>query len=204
MSQYPRFVSFPPVGVWETCIHGPNFQGFDGPVTFAGFTPDLDEFTIRIEDGPGNVYVDEASRVNDGFGRTNFAGYRVDQGDIWQAKSDFEIDCSVHSTLTSDPEYIMDEVFARTSVILEPFRSQDYKGKVPNPAFTLQVSNSIQPGSNLYAVQKAFKGPFQFDVFYESASANHKLDGTVPPLLASLVTLTSTPQRRAWIRGSQL
>lgn len=74
----------------------------------------------------------------------------------------------------------MDQVFARTGEILEPFRSQEHKGKVPSPAFTLQVSNSIQPGSNLFAVQKTFSGPFQFDVFYESASANHKLDCMKP------------------------
>jgi len=74
----------------------------------------------------------------------------------------------------------MDDIFVRTNKILEPFRSKENMGKVPNPAFSLQISNTIQPGSNLYAVQKTFKGPFQFDVFYESASANHKLDGTIP------------------------
>jgi mannosyl-oligosaccharide glucosidase len=74
----------------------------------------------------------------------------------------------------------MDDVSARASKILEPFHSQEYKGKVPSPAFSLQVSNNIQPGSNLYAIQKTFSGPFQFNVFYESASANHKLDGTIP------------------------
>jgi hypothetical protein len=26
-------------------------QGLEGPVTFSGFTPELDEFVIRIEDG---------------------------------------------------------------------------------------------------------------------------------------------------------
>lgn len=72
----------------------------------------------------------------------------------------------------------MDQIFARASEILEPFRSQEFRGNVRKPAFTLQVSNIVQPGSNLFAVQKTFSGAFQFDVFYESASANHKLDGT--------------------------
>ena len=76
----------------------------------------------------------------------------------------------------------MDDISARASKILEPFSSQEYQGEVPSPAFTLQVSHTIQPGSNLYAVQKTFSGPFQFDVFYESASANHKLDGMIPVL----------------------
>jgi len=74
----------------------------------------------------------------------------------------------------------MDDISARAGEILEPFRSQEHRDNVPNPAFSLQVSNSVQPGSNLYAVQKTFNGPFQFDVFYESATANHKLDGMTP------------------------
>ena len=175
-----------PAGVREVHTHRLNSQGFDDPVTFVGFTPDLDDFTIRIEDAPGNAYVDEASRIGDAVGRTNFAGYRVEQGNIWQAKSRFRVEYPVHSMLSSTPEYIMDQIFARTNEILEPFRSPEHRGKVPSPSLTLQVSNSIQPGSNLFAVQKTFSGPFQFDVFYESASANHKLDGKyacpcVPP-----------------------
>jgi hypothetical protein len=86
----------------------------------------------------------------------------------------------IPSALTRPPEYIMDDITTRAGKILEPFNSQEHRGKVPSPAFTLQVSHSIQPGSNLYAVQKTFSGPFQFDVFYESASANHKLDGMIP------------------------
>jgi mannosyl-oligosaccharide glucosidase len=86
-------------------------------------------------------------------------------------------------TFSADPnsiEYITDDIFARAGEILEPFRSQDHRGQVPSPAFSLQVSNIVQSGSNLYAIQKTFSGRFQFDVFYESASANHKLDGTMP------------------------
>jgi hypothetical protein len=86
------------------CAHRLDSQGFDGPVTFFGSTPDLDDFTIRIEDDPGNVYPDEASRIDDAVGRTNFAGYRVDQGNIWQAKSRFKFDCFIRSTLTLTPK----------------------------------------------------------------------------------------------------
>jgi mannosyl-oligosaccharide glucosidase len=77
-------------GVWGVRADRPNPQGLDGSVTFTGSTPDLDDFTIRVEDGPENVYVDEASRTGDSVGRTAFAGYRVDQGNIWQAKSDLK------------------------------------------------------------------------------------------------------------------
>lgn len=97
----------------------------------------------------------------------------------------------------------MDQIFTRTNEILEPFRSQEYKAKIPSPAFTLQISNSIQPESNLFAVQKTFSGVFQFDIFYESASANHKLDGTISPFLLLMILMSAT-QPKLWTKGFQL
>lgn len=81
-----------------TYANQPNFQGFSDPITFVGSTPDLDDFTIRIEDDLDNVYVGTASRLGDSVGRTGFAGYRVEQGSIWQAKSDSKpVDsCALH------------------------------------------------------------------------------------------------------------
>jgi len=76
--------------VWEVPTNRPNHKGIDGPITFTGSTPDLDDFTIRIKDDPKNVYVADASRIGDAIGRTAFAGYRVDRGNIWQAKSDLK------------------------------------------------------------------------------------------------------------------
>ena len=100
-NQYPRFVLSIPTtrDEFKNVLFSLQTQGFDGPVTFAGSTPDLDEFVIRIEDGPRNVYVDEASPVGNGFGRTNFAGYRVEPGNIWQAKSHFFVDWFARSVL---------------------------------------------------------------------------------------------------------
>lgn len=45
----------------------------------------------------------------------------------------------------------------------------------PDPAFVLQLPDEVLTGSNLYAVQKMFDGPFSFDIFFESASAKQKL-----------------------------
>ena len=47
----------------------------------------------------------------------------------------------------------------------------------PDPSYTLRLPNDVLVGSNLYAAQKTFDGPFQFDVYYDSASSNQKLDG---------------------------
>ena len=60
--------------------------------------------------------------------------------------------------------------------VLTPF--QDSSRGTPDPSFTLQLPDEVYTSSNLYAVQKLFDGEFQFDIFFESASAKQKLSGT--------------------------
>ena len=48
---------------------------------------------------------------------------------------------------------------------------QDPAKGPPDPSFVLQLPDESLSSSNLFAVQKAFDGEFQFDVFFESASA---------------------------------
>jgi mannosyl-oligosaccharide glucosidase len=62
----------------------------------------------------------------------------------------------------------------RASSILEPLQESSSTA-VPDPAFVLQLADEVYFGSNLFAVQKTFDGPFQFDVFFESASAKQIL-----------------------------
>lgn len=50
----------------------------------------------------------------------------------------------------------------------------------PDPSFTLQLSDETLSANNLLAFQKFFDGKFQFDVFYESKSAQKKLSGMCP------------------------
>jgi mannosyl-oligosaccharide glucosidase len=47
----------------------------------------------------------------------------------------------------------------------------------PDPSFTLQLSDETRSANNLLAFQKLFDGKFQFDVFYESRSAQKQLNG---------------------------
>jgi mannosyl-oligosaccharide glucosidase len=54
---------------------------------------------------------------------------------------------------------------------------QDGSRGIPDPAFVLQLSDEVYSGSNLFAVQKLFDGNFQFDIFFESDRAGHKLTG---------------------------
>jgi mannosyl-oligosaccharide glucosidase len=70
----------------------------------------------------------------------------------------------------------MQNLITKAKEALQPY--QDPSGGYPDPSYILQLSDEIYSGSNLFAVQKTFDGPFQFDVFYESASAKEKLDCT--------------------------
>jgi mannosyl-oligosaccharide glucosidase len=56
---------------------------------------------------------------------------------------------------------------------------QDIKGtnSYPDPSFTLQLSDETLSGNNVLAFQKFFDGKFQFDIFYESGSAQKNLSG---------------------------
>jgi len=138
-----------------------NENGLEGPITFTGSSPDLDDFAIRVEDGPENHIVTRGTGAEDfgaRVGKTHFAGYRAAAGSIWQAK-----------------DLIMGDIFKRAGTILEPFRGSQSPTGVPDPSFVLQLADEVYFGSNLYAVQKTFDGPFQFDVFFESGSAQQKL-----------------------------
>lgn len=54
---------------------------------------------------------------------------------------------------------------------------QEQQTSLPEPAFLLALPDDVISGSNVYAIQKQFEGEFTFDIFYESASGGHQLDG---------------------------
>jgi mannosyl-oligosaccharide glucosidase len=61
-------------------------QGIEGPVELAGFTPDLGEFAIRIEDDHGVTSGPRHTDFKNQIGQTHFLGRSVPDGNIWQAK----------------------------------------------------------------------------------------------------------------------
>lgn len=68
----------------------------------------------------------------------------------------------------------MERMLAHAKAGLAPY--QENKGQAPpDPSFVLQFPDEVDEGATLYGVQKSFDGPFQFDVFYESASGKHSL-----------------------------
>ncbi|KAJ3573199.1 hypothetical protein NP233_g2589 [Leucocoprinus birnbaumii] len=147
-------------------------NGIEGPIKLSGNTPDLEDFLLRIVDGPNNQFVDSgrhASDFEDRIGKTHYIGRRLLEGDTWQAK-----------------EHILKEIVERAREAATPYR--DPEVGLPHPSWILQLPDDVYTGSNLFAYQKSFSGPFQFDVFYESASAKQKLtsatlDQGVPALV---------------------
>lgn len=69
----------------------------------------------------------------------------------------------------------------------------------PDPAFVLQLPDEVYSGSNLFAVQKHYDGPFQFDVLFESASAKQKLSCKMSESIPGLWTNTLL-QLTFWMR----
>ena len=76
------------------------------------------------------------------------------------------------------PELLVQSIIKRANEVLQPYK--DPAVGAPDPSFVLHLNDEAFTGSNLYAVQKLFDGPFQFDVFYESASAKQKLSCPSP------------------------
>ncbi|PSR88880.1 hypothetical protein PHLCEN_2v5029 [Hermanssonia centrifuga] len=138
-------------------------NGLDGPVVFTGSTNDLDDFTIRVVDSPDNNGVTIGNHANafvDRADKTHFAGYRVAPGHIWQAR-----------------EHILQSIIQHAKEVIAPY--QEHPSGPPDPSFVLQLPNEVFTGSTMYAVQKIFDGPFEFDVFFESASAKQKLTSSL-------------------------
>ncbi|KAJ8454307.1 hypothetical protein ONZ45_g19357 [Pleurotus djamor] len=140
-----------------------NEDGIKGEIQLTGSTPDLDEFTLRIVDGPSNAAPSEGPHYDDfhhRIGKTHFLGVPTAPGSVWKAK-----------------ELIMNNLVKRAQEVLQPYR--DPTVGPPDPSFTLQLSDEVYTNSNLYAYQKLFEGPFQFDVFYESGSVKQKLTSSI-------------------------
>ncbi|KAF7304743.1 Mannosyl-oligosaccharide glucosidase [Mycena kentingensis (nom. inval.)] len=153
-------------------------NGIDGEVKFTGSSPELDDFVIRVVDGPDNTQVtagNYASKFEERIGKTHFFGQPMQAGNIWQAK-----------------DAILQNIIKRAQEILAPYKEST--SGPPDPSFTLQLSDDIYTGSNLYAVQKILDGEFEFDVFFESASAKQKLSATT--LSEGIAALTQKYQQR--------
>ncbi|KAN0141302.1 Glycoside hydrolase [Lactarius tabidus] len=134
-------------------------NGIDGPIVLTGFTPELDDFTLRVVDGPNNEAFSDgpfADAFAQRIGKTHYSGFRVPPGSVWQAK-----------------EFISQQLGNNAGKAVEGITDVN---QAPDPSFTLQLSDETYSGSNLFAIQKFFDGKFQFDVFFESRSTHANMN----------------------------
>ncbi|GLB35277.1 putative glycosyl hydrolase family 63 N-terminal domain [Lyophyllum shimeji] len=149
-------------------------NGITGEFKLSGSSPQLDDFVIRVVDGPNNTMVTDgphAEAFGERIGKTHFVGQSIPAGNVWQAK-----------------DFILKALIDRAREAVAPY--QDPATGPPDPSYVLQLPDEVYTGSNLFAVQKLFDGPFQFDVFFESGSSKQKLsssilDQGIPALVAS-------------------
>jgi mannosyl-oligosaccharide glucosidase len=83
--------------------------------------------------------------------------------------------CSIPIKVANyETEFIMKEIADNAGNAVQNVKGSN---SAPDPSFTLQLSDETLSGNNLLAFQKFFDGKFQFDVFYESRSAQKTLSG---------------------------
>ena len=66
----------------------------------------------------------------------------------------------------------MQEATAQTRALIEQYGPES----LPDPAMLVNLPNEIRYGANLLAVQKHFEGPFELDIFFDSATPSTALD----------------------------
>ncbi|KAF9533425.1 glycoside hydrolase [Crepidotus variabilis] len=149
-------------------------NGFEGQIKLSGSTPELDDFTIRIIDGEGNravTYGPHSANFEDRIGKTHYFGRPLKDGSVWEAHA-----------------HILKALIDKGQSSLSAY--QDPTGGYPDPSFVLQLPDDVYTSSNVFAFQKFFDGPFQFDVFFDSGSVKQKLtsstlDQGIPALVES-------------------
>ncbi|KAI9719869.1 MAG: Processing alpha glucosidase I [Chrysothrix sp. TS-e1954] len=128
-------------------------QGYEGAVTLQGETGGLGPFKFEITDGPAsNVHPTGDHPVFDQrpLDRTMAKSLMVQEQALWQAKP---------------------VMFQEMKRVLEDSVKQYGNNNSPPPWQVYAIgTNEPKPG-NLHLFQKVFKGSFQFDILFSSASA---------------------------------
>lgn len=135
--------------------------------------PQSNYHSTNLLTGPDNKYITYGPHYEDfkkSVEKTQFVGRALPAGNVWKAKgANLQ---SPHIIIRSplSPDILI-------AMIANNFRkvTGPYEGNLPDLGYVLTLPNDVYTGSNFYAVQKTFDGPFQFDVFFESGSAEQKL-----------------------------
>ncbi len=129
----------------------PQDLGHEGTMTLHGQTADLGDFDIAITSNPDNT---SPARSHDSYDqkpldRTMAASSQVPPEAMWQAKN------IMFTSMKPEVDALMEQY------------GQEH---APPPWQTFTIPNDIKDG-NFHMVQKVFRGSFEFDILYNSASS---------------------------------
>jgi mannosyl-oligosaccharide glucosidase len=129
--------------------------GLTGRVTLKGQTVELGDFEIGVTEGPGNQHPARSHPAWDAkpLDRTLASSMDIPAEMMWQAKS---------------------AVFMNMKSEIDGFMEQYGQDRMPPPWLAFTVQNEIKNG-NFHIVQKVFQGTFEFDILFNSASAETPL-----------------------------
>lgn len=134
-------------------------RGQEGTVTLRGQTADLGDFELQITPGENNQHPHRSHAVYDAkpLDRTLTGSMQVPGDQIWMAKN-----------------LIFGSMKGEIDQWLQMYGDQN----MPPPWQSFTIKNEIKEG-NLHVVQKVFHGAFEFDILFNSDSAEEKVDSAV-------------------------
>ncbi|KAG9001821.1 Processing alpha glucosidase I, partial [Tulasnella sp. 427] len=136
-------------------------NGLTGEIVFSGESVDLGKFRLRRVESPDSHVLTEGLHANmfkEKKGKTHFMGRMVPDGSLWRAK-----------------DIVFKAIMDFVTPQLPYYRNHDMQ--YPEPGLILTLPNDAPSASNFYALQKTYDGEFSFDVFFDSESAETKLNG---------------------------
>ena len=138
-----------------------NEKGYEGSVFLEGETAELGQFKIEVTAGPSlNAHPLLTHEVADEkpLDRTQAISVTAPVQALWQAKNIF---------------------FGKLRQALEAIKERFGDDNPPPPPLFFTLETSLEQEGNLHFIQKTFRGSWQFDVLYSSASAPQSMDSSV-------------------------
>ncbi|EFQ97264.1 mannosyl-oligosaccharide glucosidase [Nannizzia gypsea CBS 118893] len=144
-------------GLGKLKLHNePDELGYEGDVRLGGSTPSLGDFTIDITRGPDtNAYPPRMHPSYDErpLDRTIVSSMNVPPEALWQGKT---------------------ILFTQMKQSIEAAIKKFGEGNIPPPPALLTLANA-PGGGNIHYIQKVFRGSFEFDIIFSSATAEKPL-----------------------------
>ncbi|EAW08719.1 mannosyl-oligosaccharide glucosidase [Aspergillus clavatus NRRL 1] len=128
--------------------------GFAGDVKLAGYTSELGDFSIDVTAGPesnGHPEIDHPAHEDKPLDRTLVSSSTIAPENLWQAKA-----------------IMFGQMKSEVDEIIQKYGAEN----PPPPPQVFTIKNAPGEG-NIHFVQKVFKGPFEFDILFNSGSSSN-------------------------------